>query len=50
MEGLRLNVATKIKRQNARVTRVVDKPRFIAVEHTIQAQWEELASIALLNF
>lgn len=48
MQGLRLNCTWKIERLNVWVTRMINEPRFVSIEHSIKAQREKFAPIPQL--
>jgi len=49
MQSLALVEPTQVKRLDVRLTRMINEPRFVAIEHAIEAKREKLVPVALLN-
>ena len=49
MIHITIELPSQIVREHIRVAAVIDETRLIPIEHTVDAQWEELAIVGLLD-
>ena len=49
MVGLRIDLTSQVKGLHVGLAAVVNKPGFISVEHAVDAKWEELVIVCLLD-